>query len=129
MINYVIYSDVTGEVSGWGYGTPPLDTAYLEVADAQTYAQHYVDLVSGQLLPKEAMVLGVPGATVADGLAEAVISGLPVDTYCSFSLGATPHQVMVTDGTLELSAYDAQRVQVQFWHARYQHDAVEVVFQ
>jgi len=124
-MNYAAY-DEDGVIVQWGSGEPPPGCAYIEHTNPGSLADYCV--LAGELVEKPLMTLTVSSPTAADGVAETVVSGLPVGTIASFLLGGEWYYVTVDDGTLEISAYDPQTVSVRLWHGLYQHPNVEVVF-
>ena len=129
MINYVKYDPDTGIITGRGRGVPPTDQSYLVVNQLPEIKDRYVDLQTLEIYAKVPMTLAWPTqATAADGVAEAVISGLPENSYCSFYIGNTRHAVTVMDGTLELSVFDPQFVWVAISHPTFSHDMVVLEF-
>lgn len=124
-MRYVTH-DGNGVIRQWGVGAPPDGETYIENSIEGTLENYRV--VDGALVEKAPMTLTLPGPTAADGVAEAVISGLPAGTFATFLLSGEWYYPMVEDGTLEISAWDPQTVSVRLWHGLYQHPDVEVTF-
>lgn len=126
-MKYVQFDPLTGELLQWGEG-PTLPAGALEHTIPGTLEDYFVDVTRMRLRPKSTMVLNVPGPTPADGMTEAVVSGLPVGTRCSFYVNGDPFTVQVDDGTLEVALHDAQTLSVRLWHPRYRHPNIELEF-
>lgn len=132
MIKFAVYAPSTGEITSSGMGQPPFDgsgVSWVEHNIDETLDNYKVDLGTLQVVPKEYMSLTLPGPTPADGVTEAVVSGLPVGTKVYFvdTIG-DPQSGQVDDGSLELIMVDPGFVVITFWHPLYWHDPVEVVF-
>lgn len=124
-MRYAAYN-ANGVILQWGTGAPPSGVDYIEHTNEGSLADYCV--VDGALVEKTLMSLTLPGPTAADGVTEAVISGLPAGTSAAFRLSGEWYYVSVDDGTLEISAYDPQTVTVSLWHGLYQHPNVGVTF-
>lgn len=125
-MRYAAYDTATGKILQWGVGEPPPGMSYIEHDFEGELADYRV--LDGALAPKAAMNLQLPGPTPADGVAEAVIAGLPAGTHADFAIGMGRYSLVVDDGTLELSVFDPQTVRIRLWHPIYQHPPVEVQF-
>ena len=126
-MRYAEYVEATGQITQWGVGQPRPGATYLVHDHEGGLADYYVS--NGELAIKPQMDLATPGAaTPADGVAEAVISGLPPGTAVTLFISGAPSYLVVDDGQLEISVYDPQTVLVTLWHPIYQHDPVELVF-
>lgn len=126
-MKYVVYDPVVGTIIQWGDGEPPIGSTYLEHNIEGSLADYCV--IDGEVVVKPQMSLTVPTApTAADGVAEAVIAGLPAGTVAAFTLSGNRHSLVVEDGSLELSLFDPGTVAIRFWHPTAQHDPVEVTF-
>lgn len=124
---YAAYLESTGQITQWGFGEPPPGAAYIEHDHEGGLADYYVS--NGALVIKPLMDLVVPTvATPADGVSEAVISGLPAGTCVTLFISGQPSYLVVDDGTLEIAVYDPQTVRVSLWHGVFQHEPVEVQF-
>lgn len=127
-MNYVVY-DQQGTISQWGIGQPPPHRPSLEYDMNIDPALYYVDVTEQQMVPKDRMLLSFPmGPTPADGITEAVIDGLPVDTVCDFYVSDTAHRIEVQDGNLEMTLETPQIVVVRLWHSRFYHPPIELEF-
>lgn len=125
-MRYAIYDESTGQILQWGFGEPPPGKAFILHDQTGSLAHFYVDPVSRVLLPKQQMVLDWPTNTPYTD--EAVISGLPEGTSCTFMLGTSRYRTVINDGTLELSVLEPQKVSVVFWHPTHMHSPIEVGF-
>ncbi|CAB4197152.1 hypothetical protein UFOVP1304_26 [uncultured Caudovirales phage] len=124
-MRYAAYVE-TGQIIQWGIGEPPMGATYIEHNHEGSLADYYV--TNGELAIKPQMDLAVTDGTPADGVSEAVISGLPVGTAVTLFISGAPSHYVIDDGQLEVSVYDAQVVPVTLWHPIYRHDLVELVF-
>lgn len=124
-MKYISY-DGNGVIRYWGLGLPPEELDYIEYTHNGPLENCRV--VDGVVVDKMMMSLTLPGLTAADGVTEAVISGLPAGTTAVFRLSGEWYYPVVDDGTLEISAYDPQTVSIFFRHGLYQHPDVEVTF-
>jgi hypothetical protein len=129
MIYYVKYDPTTGVILGQGYGTPPSGVAYIEVAGRISTNGQRVDPVLKQVVPKPRIPVSAPSSPVeADGVAEAVISGIPIGTQAVFYVSGSRVDLSVNDGSLELALHEPQHVQVRLYHPVYEIDPVELEF-
>lgn len=126
-MRYACYEASTGKILQWGMGDPPSGVDYIEHENEGDLTDFCV--VDGALSEKTEMSLTLPSSpTAADGISEAVISGLPAGTLSDFFIAGQYYSVVVDDGSLELSVYDPGVVRIRFWHPTYKHAPVEVTF-
>ena len=125
-MKYLKYDSATGHIHTWGT-TNRLRAGMIQHNKDGSLADFYYDPEQG-VVPKETGGLTWPGPTPADGETVARISGIPRGTHCTFHVNQQAHTYGVDDGALELVLHTAQRVTVTFWHPRWRHDPVEVVF-
>lgn len=130
MIRYAIYNPLTGQILQWGETSldVPEGITYIEHQIEGSLANYYVDLAQRVVRPKTQMALVVPVLPPADGVTEAVISGIPASTICEFYVNDELQRFTVTDGTLEMVFVDPAVIRVTFWHPFYQHEPVEIRF-
>lgn len=123
-----LVTDTNGRILRWGSSSPQSvdvqaqedELVFLGTGETDT---HYVNVITGEVLDRPTMVVSVSSTSIpANGVSEAVISGLPNTTTAS----VTGNEVTVTDGTLEFSV-DLQGVytiDLKSWP--YKDTAVEV---
>lgn len=123
-----LVTDLDGVILRWGASSPQSvdvqaqegELVFLGLGETDT---HYVNVVTGQVLNRPKMSVSVTTNSIpADGVSEAVISGLPNPTTASVN----GNEVTVTDGTLEFSADlpGVYRIDLKSWP--YQDTTVEV---
>lgn len=126
-MKYVAYDETTGQILQWGIGDPPQGWAYVERFDDHDLSEFYAP--NGVVTEKPQMNLSYPAApTPADGVSEAVVSGIPPGTSVGFSIANKQYNFVVDDGAIELSVYDPGAVRITLWNATARHDPIEVVF-
>lgn len=125
-MRYAAYETATGKILQWGVGEPPAGMECIEHDFDGDLADYCV--VNGALAPKTPMTLTVSSATPADGVSEAAITGIPQGTQAAFTISGLFYYEQIDDGSLEVSVYDPQTVQVTLWHPLYTHPPVNLVF-
>lgn len=126
-MRYAAYDLTTGQILQWGVGDAPPGAAYIEHEYEGELSSFYVS--NGALAPKIEMALTLPaGSTPADGISEAVVSGIPPGTIADFAIADQRYSVVIDDGSLDLVVHDPGIVSIRLWHPIYQHAPVEVTF-
>ena len=131
MESFITYSTTTGDISGSGVCSSRADmTPLLEPGEAIMEGEadpktKMVDIATGEVIDRPPVNIVADSTAIADGVDEAVISGISVRAKVMVSGPVFAFFENITDGTLELSFDVPGRYSVAIYENDYE---VEKVF-